>query len=294
MADIWTYKFKQLKVRWPELSPNLLKKMRKQIDAAHIKWLESLSPKRLDVIQNPIPVLNEAIRSNKLTIVELENHKDSAIDIERKEGQRAAISFALNSADPQLVLEYCRAQESKRVAQWILINLHRRVVSIDKLDERWSQGPIIFGSPLTDLKSQALGMAKIGHTNDRSVRQAEKKAYEEHDLKFLKKLERFQTSKNKRRASLDHISDIPIFIYANWCGRDGFQKLGSFQPPPLCFFSGKALATYCAISLGLKQDDLRTSHVNIRKYVSRLGLKPVRRPLVSEVVEENDGIYFLK
>src|ERR1035437_585830 len=187
MDDIWTHKFKQLKTLWPELSPRLLRKMRKQVDAAHLKWLESRPKKDLEIIQNPVPLVNKVIQLKKLPIEEL---KDVAEPLKKSEEmQRAAISCALNLANTQQVLEYCKIQESQRVAKWILLNWHSRSVSIDKLDEQWKQGPIIVGSPFADLKSNALSLVKMGFSQSSIVRQAENEAYINKDLKFLKKLE---------------------------------------------------------------------------------------------------------
>lgn len=288
MDDIWTHKFKQLKTLWPELSPRLLRKMRKQVDAAHLKWLESRPKKDLENIQNPVPSLNKIIRSNNLRIDKFKNNANSLKGGNR--AQRAAISCALNMANPQQVLEYCQIQESKRVAEWVLVNLHNRSTSIDKLDEQWKQGPIIFGSPFADLKSNALSLVKMGFSQSSIVRQAENEAYINKDLKFLKKLEKTRTSKTKRLKSLDHISDIPIFLCAYWCGFDGVQESMSQQPPPLCFFPWGAIASYLDIILGLK-DDKRTSVANVRKYGNRLRLQPVSKAIVNWV-NNDDGIYF--
>jgi hypothetical protein len=289
MADIWTYKFKQLKILWPELSQKLLRKMRTHVDADHLKWVESFAKRKLEIIQNPVPLLNKVAQSSNPEIEEFKN--DTVALNQNTESQRTAISLTLNMANPQQVLEYCQIQESKRVAEWILINLHQRVVSIDKLAKQQKKGSIKFGSSLTDLNTQALSFVKRGIINDRIVEQAENQTYKDHDLTFLKKLKRIQTSKNKRSASLDHISDIPIFLYASWCGLDEAQNGCDIQPPPLCFFSGKALASYCAIRLRLKQSDKKTAHDNVRKWLSRLCLKPLRRPIIKQVSQTN-GIHF--
>ena len=292
MDDIWTCSSKQLKALWPDLSPRLLRKMRTQVNAAHLKWLESQSKKNLDILQNPAPLLNKVIPLNKLPTEEFLNE---AVPLDgRKEKQREAISYALNLANPQQVVEYCHIQESRRVAMWILMNLHWRSVSIDKLDARWKQGSIIFGSPLTDLKSRTLDLAKLsGSIENRDVQQAFYDTIKNGDTSFLIKLTKALASKGKKQVGLDHISDIPFFLYANWCGFLDFEKDRNFRPPPLCFFSWKAIATYCEILLGLKENDKKVMHTNIRKYGNRLGLQRVSRPIVKEVKEVIDGICFL-
>jgi hypothetical protein len=289
MDDIWTHKFKQLKTLWPELSPRLMKKMRNQVDAAHLKWLESRPKKDLEIIQNPVPLVNKVIQLKKLPIEELKDVTEP--QKKSDEMQRAEISCALNLANPQQVLEYCQIQESQRVANWILINLHLRHTSIDKLAEYWEQSEIVFGSALTDSKSQTLKLIKMGLTCESMVKQAEEDAWENKELKYLNKLEKARISKTKRLTSLGHISDIPIFICAYWCGFDGLQNAESIQPPPLCFFSWSAIASYLDIKLNLRGDK-RTNVDNVRKWGSRLGLQPVRKKIVNECWVDT-GIYFL-
>jgi hypothetical protein len=289
MDDIWTHKFNQLKKLWPELSPKLLRKMRKQVDAAHLKWLESRPKNDLEIIQNPVALVNKVIQLKKLPIEEM---NDVAEPLKKSEEmQRAAISCALNLANTQQVLEYCQIQESQRVANWILINLHLRHTSIDQLAKQREHSQILFGLALTDSKLHTLNLIKMGLACEGMVKQAESDAWKKKDLNYLNKLEKARVSKAKRLKSLDHISDIPIFLCAYWCGFDGLQIADCIQPPPLCFFSWGAIASYLDIILKLKNDK-RTNVANVRQWGSRLGLQPVREKIVNEF-RVNNGIYFL-
>jgi hypothetical protein len=231
-----------------------------------------------------------------------------------------AIGRAIES-NPHEIREYCRIRRSHEVGTSRLIHLLRKELSIDELDTKANEGgQLSSGGVKMNETRYALRIAKVtGNIGDPIVHLAIAEANKRSDTKFFKELGRALELK-ERPAEIDYlsISIVARFLVDYWCGQKGIYgmwmkwfetadlgcvpgKNGGYLwtrspsfyfPPPLCFFSNGALATYCAAALQKKQRDQDTSTTAIRKWLSRLGMRRANSPKIREVKLEHDEIWF--
>lgn len=129
------------------------------------------------------------------------------------------------------------------------------------------------------------------------LKQAIEQAYSEGDARFFIKLGKALSRKDrppKKETTAKPISEVAAFIVRYWCCDPSSERNPYFfKMPPLCFFKNGALATFCAMALDKAQGDPDTSTDAVRKWVSRLGLKRVKQPIITDVKSAQDGIYFI-
>jgi hypothetical protein len=80
---------------------------------------------------------------------------------------------------------------------------------------------------------------------------------------------------------------VARFIVQHWCGWDLNSRL-----PPLCLFENKALADFCALSLGMAPSAKETTDKAVRKWVSRIRLQRAKTPRIREVKITSSEILF--
>lgn len=247
----------------------------------------------------------------KAKLYELATSKEYAQEI-----SRAA------TANPKKIRDYCKVRESLDLGTRILVCLARHQVSIDELASGANEtSKMRIGTLRVDMKKYALAyVGATGNTADRVVAYALRSGtITTADVLRAKR-------KRKRRPLFEpaRISIVARFLIDNWCGNKGVYGMWKnwfdspdknlsetvgvaratnggyeckkspsfFVIPPLCFFSNKALASFCALALRKKQNDPDTSEPAVRKWVSRLELKHAVCPKIRELKIVGDEIHF--
>lgn len=210
---------------------------------------------------------------------------------------RVHISVPLPASEANAQKDFSRVVQRLALATTILISLARREISIDELDRHENASSEMRIGPLpVNIKKYCLAfIGATGTTNDRIVKYALQSGHiTAQDVLRAKR-------KRKRRPEYDaeRIGIVARFLVDFWCGRKRFchqpRRDGVFYMPPLCFFSNGALATFCAICLGMAQSDKETTAAAVRKWISRLRLvRPLHAtaPRIVDVKEYPDGICF--
>jgi len=236
------------------------------------------------------------------------------------------------AAHPEQIRDYCKVRQSLDSARGLWIRLVRSEASIADLDKKGTKdGKVVIGNLRQDERKVALQMVRCyGSVQGTIIAFAIETARKQNDLKFFRELGKALTNERVPEIDYDRISDVARFLVYHWCGNDlkgnhlcgktGFYgelinifktaKIGNWTEngsfvwkhspgiscerymPPLCFFTGKALAAFCAMALGRSDTDKEMSREAIRKWVSRLGLAQANQRNICEVEQGPDGIYF--
>ena len=213
----------------------------------------------------------------------------------------------------------CKVRRSMNKALMILLHFTKGELSTYRLAQMKKSGEEIpiGGLPL-DYSSLALQIVTgTGSIEHRVVVGAIESANLRHDSKFF--LDLGKALSLKGRPPKIKQKDIESFLVLNWCGFPNRIKYGALmqalsdgqidkwtgkvasgyknnQPifvlPPLCLFSGGALARFCTLLLGIGHED--ASADKIRQLVSRLGLDQASTPKITDFREDSCGrIYFI-
>jgi len=291
LDDIRTLTIEQQNKLWQKLPSKLLKDIRNLV---YPNPSDSPPNDVLLQIQHRNPLLFKAAQSPGQPTESFEANNPP---VNETDEERSIISDTLRQYDRRVILEYCKIQESQRRALELIIWCGIGLSSINKIDKLWNkQRRINFNKHKMDLKVVALNRARQLHSiKDEIIQYAIDKAQKSMDEKFFVLLGRALSSKNKHASRLDRMSKVPMFIAEYWCGK----QVSSFKYetknadfPPLCFFSHSALATFCALKLGLHQGHTEVTSKGLRKWVSHLRLKRPRSAMIRTVKVEGGKIVF--
>jgi hypothetical protein len=200
------------------------------------------------------------------------------------------------------VEEYRAIQHSRDTANTLVIALARREVSIDELDDgtnivRAGQGLTIGDVRLCAKKAALAHIAATGDENDRIVQAAMSAGVVTH-------ADVARAIKRNRAPAFDaeRVSLVARVLVQHWCG-DGTagsklriaikREQEIFCAPPLCFFDYKPMVAFLSLALHFGPRVKGINDAAIRKWVSRLGLKPASSPRIREVRINGGEILFL-
>lgn len=223
---------------------------------------------------------------------------------------------------PSNIRDYFRVQQSRARAWSLLMLLQCQGYSIADLDMM-----VKVKKTVHNHQKMLLHHAKAtGNIKDSFAFPVISKAAKDSDAGFFIKLGKALDPKLWGRVKMrpplidyERIGPVARFLIEYWCGdgrypyetrvklfkmlniatwrgdEGGFilnQTPNFFFMPPLCFFSPKALAMFCAVVLQMKQSDKAVSVSAISKHISRFRLRRAAAPTIKEVKHEDDGIYF--
>jgi hypothetical protein len=219
--------------------------------------------------------------------------------------------------------DYRKVQQSLERATAIVLAVGGHEISIDELDAGINESGLTYdydcGLSISLKKSELARIAATGMAPKSLPGFWRKAGITTIDIK--------RALRRKRHDLFDreHIGIVPRFLVGYWCGKKGFYGMWKnllegndeetfeisgvrrntggnyvckkspsfFFVPPLCFMSNGVLAQF--VALMLKKDNARdesTAVDNVRKWVSRLGLKHATSPKIRGLNFVNGQIYF--